>query len=86
MLEKLWNEHFAEECAVVSSDEERLLLERAGDLHKILNESLSKEQSELAEKYIEATYEVQGVFLKKAFFLGCKFGVSFILDSRGYKK
>ena len=86
MLEKLWNEHFSEECATVDTEEERSLLERAGELHKILNESLSLEQRELTEKYIEATYEVQGVFLKKAFFMGCEFSTSFFLESRGYKK
>ena len=86
MLEKLWDEHFSEECATVDTEEERELLLRAGNFHKALNESLSPEQREKVEKYIEATYEVQGIFLKKAFFLGCKFGVSFLLDSRGCEK
>ena len=86
MLEKLWDEHFSEECATVDTEEERELLLRAGNFHKALNESLSPEQRERVEKYIEATYEVQGAFLKKAFVKGCEFATAFLLEAQGNKK
>ena len=80
MLEKIWDNHFAEECAVVSTEEERRLIGKTGDAHSALNESLTKEQKELMEKYIDALYETQELFIKKAFFKGCEFAVSFCIE------
>ena len=80
-LEKLWNECFAEECAVIGTEEERTLLKKAITLRNAVNEALTKEQSESVEKYVEAFYELQGFLLKKAFFKGCEFAVSFLFEA-----
>lgn len=79
-LENLWNAHFAEECAEINTDEEKSLLKRAGEMHKKVNELLTKEQICLVEKYIETLYEIQTVFGKKSFFKGCEFAISFLFE------
>ena len=85
-LEKLWNEFFAEECAVIDTKEERALIKKAAEIHKAANELLTKEQSDTIEKYIEVIYEIQGFFIKKAFFSGCEFATSFFLESGNFGK
>ncbi len=81
ILEKLWNEYFAEECAVMDTEEERVLIRRATEKQKTANELLTKEQSDVFEKYIEAVYEMQGFYSKKAFFKGCEFAISFFFEA-----
>ena len=66
-LERLWNEYFAEECAVMNTKEERVFVKKAVEMHKTANELLTEEQSEAIEKYIEALYEIQGFLSKKHF-------------------
>ena len=85
-LEKLWNEYFAEECAAMDTAEEKALIKKAGELHKIANESLSREQKDATENYIEALYEMQDCFGKKAFFKGCEFATSFLLEAGNIEK
>ena len=80
-LEKLWNEYLAEECALITTEEERALIKKAAKMHDVMNETLPKEQSEAIEKYIDSLYENQYCFAKKAFFKGCKFAVSFLLET-----
>lgn len=86
LLEKLWNEYFAEECAAINTKEEKALVKKAVEMHKTANESLTKEQSEAFEKYIEALYEIQGFFVKKAFFNGCEFATSFLFEAGKLEK
>ena len=85
-LEKLWCECFAEECATIQNDEESALVRRAVEMHKIAEESLTKEQCDRVEKYAEALYDIQGTFVKKAFFKGCEFTASFLLEAGNFKK
>ena len=80
-LEKLWNEYFFEECAVVDTEEERELIKKADEIRKSTNKLLTAEQTEVVESYIEALYEMQGFFAKKAFFRGCEFAASFFFES-----
>ncbi|MBQ9802182.1 MAG: hypothetical protein IJW51_03835 [Clostridia bacterium] len=79
-LEKLWNEYFAEICALIHTKEEKELVKKAGEIHKTVDKLLTKEQSEAVEKYVEVLYEIQGFFVKKAFFNGCKFATSFLFE------
>ena len=81
-LEKLWNEYFAEECAVADSNEERELIKKAAEMHKSVSKSLTEEQNKIFEQYIDALYESQSFFAKKAFFKGCEFSVSFLLEAK----
>ena len=83
-LEKLWGEYFAEECALVEGDEERVLMRHAAELAEALSASMTKEQREATEKYVEAIYEIQGLFVKKVFFKGCEFTASFFLEAGGF--
>ena len=85
-LERLWNEFFAEECSVIDTREERELLKKSIEMHEAVNESLTKEKSEIVERYTELLYEIQSVFVKKAFFKGCDFAISFFLQTRKKRK
>ena len=86
MMEVLWSEYFAEECAVISTKEEPDLIRKVNEIHKKLDESLTAEQCETMETYMEALYEMQGAFVKKAFFKGCDFAISFFLERGKYDK
>ena len=85
-LERLWNEFFAEECSAIDTREERELLKKSIEMHEAVNESLTKEKSEIVERYIELLYEIQSVFVKKAFFKGCEFTVSLFLHTKKYER
>ncbi len=80
-LEKLWNEYLSEECAVIDTDEERKLTKKAGELHEKANALLNKVQRDAVEKYVAALCDIEGLFAKKAFFKGCEFAVSFLLEA-----
>ena len=82
-LEKLWNEYFAEECATMETKEEKLLAKKALEIHDLVNKLLKKEQIEIVEKYMDALCEIQSLHVKKAFFNGCNFATSFILEATG---
>lgn len=85
-LEKLWDEYFACECAVINTEKERALIKKAVGAQKAVDELLTKEQSEATQKYIEVLYEMQGFFGKKAFFMGCEFATSFFLEVGNFAK
>ena len=85
-LEKLWNEYFAEKCSAIDTEEERELIKKSAEMHKTLDELLTKEQSDAIEKYVEILYEIQGFFIKKAFFKGCEFATSFIFEAGKFEK
>ena len=84
-LEKLWKEYFAEECATTDTEEERTLAKKALEMHKTVNELLTKEQIVAIEKYIDALFEMQDSFVKKAFFKGCEFAISFLFEANFFK-
>lgn len=85
-LEKLWNEHFAEECAQMNTEKEKALIQKAVEAQKAMDELLTNQQSEATQNYIEILYEMQGFFAKKAFFTGCEFATSFFLEAGSFGK
>ena len=85
-LEKLWNEYFSDECSNVDSDEERKLIKYAVELHEKVFAILNEEQQNAVEKYVDALYDMEDIFVKKAFFKGCEFAVSFLAETRGLSK
>ncbi len=80
VFERLWNEYFSEECAVMETDEERVLARRVIELHEKVNDLLSKDAKEAVEKYVNELYGIEALLLKKAFFKGCEFAFSFFLS------
>ena len=52
----------------------RFLLQATGSYDK----KLDKEQQEALEKYVDAIYDMESLFIKKAFFKGCEFTLSFL--------
>ncbi len=80
-LEKLWNEYLLDECAVIDTDEARGLTKKAAELHEKVDSFLSEEQKDAVEKYVDALCDVEALFVKKAFFKGCEFAVSFLLEA-----
>ena len=83
MLENLWNEYFAELCATIDTEAERVLLKKSIEIHQKINEFLTAEQRDVMEEYIDLLYEMQDSFLKKAFFKGCNFACSFLGETSG---
>lgn len=80
-LEKLWNEYLSNECAVIDTDEERALTRKVVKLHEEANALLNKEQQDATEKYVDAFCDLEAIFVKKAFFKGCEFALSFMLEA-----
>ena len=85
-LEKLWSEYLSSECAVIDTDEERILTKKAAELHEKADALLDKEQRAAVEKIIDALCDVNAIFTKKAFFKGCEFATSFLLESGNLEK
>lgn len=86
MLEKMWNDYFADECSRIDSDQERALVGQAIDLHDDLNDLLSEEECDVMEKYVDILCDINALYAKTAFLTGCKFAVSFFLEARNFKK
>ncbi len=80
-LEKLWHEYLMDECAVMDTEEERDLTKEAARLHEKVNALLDKEQQAAVEEYVDAVCDVESILVKKAFFKGCEFAISFILEA-----
>ena len=78
MMEKLWNEYFAEKCAQLDSEEERTLLKKADELHREINKLIPPTQREAIDNYIALLYEIQSFSAKKAFFCGFNFAFSLL--------
>ena len=85
-LEKLWNEYLAEESSLIDTDEERDLTRNTADLHTKAVALLNKDQQDAVEKYVDALCDLEALFIKKAFFKGCEFSVSFLLEAGNLKK
>lgn len=84
-LEKLWDEYFAEICSGIDTEAERALIKKVSEMNKKTKELLTSEQSDVMEAYIEAVYQMQGSFVKKAFFKGCEFAMSFFFEAWNFK-
>ena len=84
-LEKLWNEYLLEECAKIDTIEERRLTKKAIELHEKVDSLLDNTQKDAVEKYIDALSDLESLFVKKAFFKGCEFSLSFLLEARGFR-
>ena len=80
-LEQLWDEYLSEKCAFVNTDEERELMKKTVELHEQANALLNKEQQDAVEQYVDALGDNEALFVKKAFFKGCEFAVSFLLET-----
>ena len=85
-LEKLWNEYLSDGCAVMDTDEERMLTKKAIELQEKTNGLLTREQQDAVETYVDALYEIEAIFVKKAFCKGCEFAVSFLLEAGRLEK
>ena len=79
ILNDLWDEYMAERCAMISTEDERMLIKKAARLHERVSDLLDEKQRAVLEEYIEALYDTNALLSKKAFFKGCEFGISFIL-------
>ena len=75
ILETLWKEHYAEECATLESKEERALAKKAVNMHNEFNEFWNEES---LEKYIEALCEIHSLQAQKAFLKGCALAVAIL--------
>ena len=85
-LEKLWNDYLIEECAKIDTNEERELTKRVVLLHENANALMNKEQVAAVEEYVDGLCELDVFFIKKAFFKGCEFSVSFLLEAGNMDK
>lgn len=85
-LEKLWNEYLSEKCAAIETEEERVLVRNAAEMHKRVNELITGEQKVAMEAFVEASYRNQFFYAKKAFMIGCKFAASFFLEAWDHGK
>jgi len=82
MLEMLWNDYFSDDCAKINTDEERKLTKIAMELHEKANATLNEEEKNAVEKYVDALQDLEALFIKKAFIKGCKFAVSFLMETK----
>jgi len=78
VIENFWEEYYAERCSLVDTEEERYSINKISKLHDKVNALLTQDQKDAMEQYVEALYENQGICVKKAFFKGCEFAVSFV--------
>ena len=85
-LEKLWNEYLLDECAVIDTTKEQRLTKKAAELHENANVLLDKAQQEAVEKFVDAVYDIEALYAKKAFFKGCEFTASFFLEAVNFRK
>lgn len=85
-LEKLWNDYLLDECALIDTDEERMLTKKVAELHERANILLNKDQQDAVGKYVDALCDIEALFVKKAFCKGCEFAVSFLFEARNLEK
>ncbi len=85
-LEKLGIDYLSDECAEIDTDEERFLTEELAKLHKKASASLNEGQREAVDQYVNALCDLEALFAKKAFFKGCEFSISFLLEAGDFKK
>lgn len=85
-LERLWNDYLSDECAAIDTDEERALTRKTVELHEKANALLNQEQEDAVGKYVDALCTMDSFLVKKAFFKGCEFAVSFLLEAGNLPK
>ena len=86
MIQKLWDDCFSDECALIDSEEERALLKAVIDIHESMRAFLNDEQEAILEKYIDSLCELQSYAAKKAFIKGCEFSASFFIEACVFEK
>ena len=85
-LEKLWRDYLADECAAIDTKEERELSKKAIVLQEKANALMSEEGKDTLQSYVDALCDINAIFAEKAFFKGCEFALSFLLEARGESK
>ena len=85
-LERLWSDYLVDDCAVMDSDEEQALTQKVVTLHERASVLLNREQEAAVEQYVDALHDIEALFAKKAFFKGCEFAVSFLLEAGNFGK
>ena len=85
-LDEIWQYYFLEKCSAIDTRKERIALKKAAVLREKANSLLNNEQKGAIDKYVDAVYEAQGLFTKKAFFKGCEFAASFLSETVYSKK
>jgi hypothetical protein len=85
-LENLWYEYILDGCAKIDTDEEMDLTKKIVHLHARANALLNEDQQIAVKEYVDAVHDLEALFAKKAFFKGCEFAISFILESGDLKK
>ncbi len=84
-LEKLWYDYYHEESCVVETEEERNLLKQAAELREAANNLLNEEQQDAVDRFVDALCDSEGLFMKKAFFKGCEFAASVLIEAGDFK-
>lgn len=77
IFENLWNEYLWDKCTTIDSDEERELIKRSAQLHEKVNALLDDDEEKAVNKYIDSIYDIESLFIKKAFFKDCEFATAF---------
>ena len=85
-LEKLWDEYFSQECAVIDTQKEKELAKKVANLSEAMRELLTEEQSNANQEYVDALCEIQAFFNKKAFLKGCAFATAFLFEAFDFGK
>ncbi|MBP3437332.1 MAG: hypothetical protein J6K61_05450 [Clostridia bacterium] len=83
-LEKIWNEYLLDKCGVMDTEEERSLTRRLAELHEKAKALLNEAQEEAVEQFVDALHDNEALFAKKAFFKGCEFAISFLLEAGNF--
>ena len=80
ILEKLWSEYFCEDCSAINSEEEKAIAKILAQTRNEIENLPINEFRESIENYIAFMYKAQSLALKKAFFKGCEFAISFLVE------
>ena len=83
ILNKLWDEYYSEECATLTTRDEREHARRIAEERLLLDGLLDTEQRNALDRYQAELYSAHERLLKKAFFKGCRLSLSLICASDG---
>ena len=81
LLEKLWNDYLADECAAMDTAEEKALTAKVAALHDQASALLTEEQRAAVDQYLDALCDLDALFARKAFVRGCEFAVAFLREA-----
>ena len=79
-FDRLWQEYLSECCSKITTEEQRKLAKKAVELHETAAAMLNSAQEEAVEKYVDALCDIDAQFMKSAFFQGCEFALSLLLE------